>query len=233
MPRHIIHLIFLIALFASCSAITFCQPKLKVIGGFNPDYGTIYSNQPMKKEIILKNVGTDTLTIGAPSSSCGCTVAKMNDGNIPPDSTGKLFISFDPSRFSGSVTKGISFETNDPNQAHVHIDFTVRVSKAYEISADYLSFPNAAVDSVWEEEYTLKNVTEKPMKILSLLSTSYILTAEIDKKVIEPKDYATIRCRVRPTTKGIFKGNINIDTDCPDIPHISTRFFGFAKAKAK
>jgi hypothetical protein len=244
MPHRNARLLVLIAFFALSTVIAFCQPKLRVIGGFKFDYGTVYSNRTLKKEIMLKNDGTDTLIITSPSSSCGCTVAMISESqsHIPPDSTGRMSVSFDPSRFSGSVTKGISFETNDPKQAHAHIDFTVKVSKAIEISAEYLPFPDAKVDSVSEAEYILKNVTDKPMKILSILaksnadtveSKSCIVTAEIDKKVIEPNDFATIKFSLRPTKKGISKGNIVIDTDSPDVPRISTRFFSLAKAKTQ
>jgi hypothetical protein len=235
MQRHSNRLLLLFVFLAFGALIAVSQPKLVIVGGLNFDYGTVYSNQLLKKQITLKNEGTDTLIVSDVSSSCGCTVALISpEGtHIPPDSTSWISVSFDPSRFSGPVTKGISFDSNDPKHAHSHIEFTVNVSKAIEISNDVLTFPNVLVDSLYEDQYTVKNVTNKPMKILSIVSTTFVATAEIDKKVIEPNDYATVKCRVRPTSKGVFKGNINIDTNCPDMPHISTRIFGLAKAKAQ
>ncbi|MFI5251577.1 MAG: DUF1573 domain-containing protein [Bacteroidota bacterium] len=230
-PRYIAFLVVLGAIVFLQPSGLIGQPKLKIIDGTKIDYGTIFSNEIMKREIKIKNEGTDTLTVTSVSSSCGCTVALVSNDHIPPQGSGKISVSFDPERFSGKVSKGISFETNDPKQHHAHIDFTVNISKIIELSNDYITFPNSRVDSIVQTDYTLKNLTDRPIKILSILSTSYLLSAESDKKVINPNEIATITCILRPRERGVIKGNIKIDTDNPNIAHISTRFFALVKPK--
>ena len=208
------------------------QPKMKIVEGTKLDYGTIYSNELMRHELTVKNEGKDTLSVSDISSSCGCTVAMVSKNHIPPKGEGKISISFDPSRFSGTVSKAISFETNDPANPHGHVEFTVNVSKVIEVSEDYITFPGAVVDSTTEVVYGLKNVTDRPIRILSILSTSPIVSAESDTKIIAPQQAAKITASLRSSEKGIFKGNIKIDTDNPNVAHISTRFFALVKSKA-
>jgi len=208
------------------------QPKIVVAEGLKPDFGEIFSSAVIKRSLTLLNKGKDTLQISAVSASCGCTSVSSTD-RIAPGDTGRLNITFNPHGANGKVTKGVSFDTNDPLNKHIHVNFMVEIVKVVDVDPDYLTFPSAQIDSPSTSEVTLKNIGTDSIHIFRILSTSENLKGVSNKMAIAPDDEATVTCTFTPKEHGVFRGNLSIKIDSRKLPVIDVRVFGFAKAANK
>ncbi len=213
------------------SATAFSQPKMKIPTGDKFTFGDIVMTSKVEKSITIKNLGKDTLIISDIGATCGCTAAMMSNNRIAPRESGMLNVTFDASRFSGLVEKGVNFHTNDPKNQVVSLKFTANVVRVIELDPEYLMFSHGVVDSPMTVEVTIKNISEKPIKILSVKSASGIITTNLSTKVIEPNQEAQLECTLTPKTAGTTKGYIELKTDNPKLRSHNIRFFAFAKSK--
>jgi hypothetical protein len=219
-----------VVLLASVGA--FAQPKIFIPEGLKPDFGEVYTSAIVKRSMTLINRGKDTLTISGESASCGCTSVSSTHSIAPGDS-GSLLITFNPKTQNGRVTKSVSFETNDPKNSHVHIDFAINVAKVVEVDPEYVTFPNTYVDSAVSGQFTLKNLSAVPIHIFRILSSSDMLTAVADTTVLAPQQKIAVTCTLTPKSKGIFKGNLTVKIDSRKLPAVELRVFGLVKEPRK
>ena len=115
------------------SVAALSQPKMKIPIGNSFTFGDIIMTSKVQKNIAIKNTGKDTLVISDVGATCGCTAAMMSNNRIAPKGSGTLSVTFDASRFSGPIEKGVNFHTNDPKNQVVSIKFTANVLRILEI----------------------------------------------------------------------------------------------------
>lgn len=72
--------LFVILSFISCTK----KIPLLELSSSKIDLGTVALNDTIKKAVYIKNIGTDDLKILQLESSCGCTVATLQDSVISP-----------------------------------------------------------------------------------------------------------------------------------------------------
>ena len=101
----------------------------------------------------IKNAGTKDLEIANIATSCMCTKAYLKQGDnksegfgmkgmsassswkgiIKPEETAEIIVDFDPTYHGpqgiGSITRMVSFETNDPDNPYVEVSFEGEVVK--------------------------------------------------------------------------------------------------------
>ena len=209
---------FLSILILTISSRMFSQPKFSIVGGNSFDFGTLYHGKA-KKMLVIKNDGTETLTLSNISSSCGCTGALASSDKIAPGDSGKLEITFDTHKVKGGATKAVSMETNDPKNQKVRITFTANVIAILDLLPEYLYFQGKEGGSL-SDEVTLKNTGSNPITILSATPSTDNITATIKESQLNPGRETTLTCVFTPKGKGVVKGNIILKTDNPNLPEI-------------
>jgi hypothetical protein len=217
----------LILLMMMAAGVVFTQPKLVIEGGKKFDLGDLYTSQPAKHVVTLRNAGTDTLLVYEVSATCGCTGTMMSNDHIPPGGTGALAISFDPSKFSGKVEKGLSFRTNDTSAARNHLTFTANIVKVLTVEPDYVVFSRLYSDSTSTQEIVIDNDTDGPVRILSISVMPENLTVVASDTKIESGNEIKLTCTFKGGKPGTHKGTIEIRTDHPRVPVLDVRFFAF------
>lgn len=209
-----------------------CQPKVTVVGGTKFSFGDIYTASKVQKVLPIRNDGTDTLDISDVKASCGCTAALISQNHIAPHKSGSLSISFDAARFSGWVEKTVSFHSNDPTHPSMSVAFTANIVRVLELDPQYIIFKHAVVDSETTQELSIKNISPKTIRIVSVTTSSDVLSTRLSKRTIAPNEETTVSCTLHPKEAGLFNGNITIKTDHRQLPEYSLRFFAFIKATA-
>jgi hypothetical protein len=81
------------------------------------DMGLIQAGEIIDVAIRLKNVGTDTLRIYDVKTTCGCTMAIVEKGSIPPDDSTHLKIVFNSTTRMGQQDGTITIISNDARYA--------------------------------------------------------------------------------------------------------------------
>lgn len=222
-------IILINVLFALSLSILHSQPKLHVVGGTRLDFGNILTGATVKRLVTLKNEGNEELTIKNVSAACGCTGTLLSNDRIAPGDSGILEITFDARKFSGLVTKAVTFHTNDPQQKDVRIVFSATINKIIEVEPEYLYFGSIGIDSVARRELKLKNVSTDTIQIINIKSDPPIVHTSVTTKVILPGETLSVQCEFQPQKAGTQKGDFIITTDHPNLPTISLRFYGHGR----
>lgn len=136
------------------------------------DAGAVVRGEVATFTFVLKNTGTENLTIVNVKPSCGCTVATF-DKAIAPGATGKVTAQLKTENFRGAVEKIITVTSNDPTNENM----TLRLKANVVGSAQILPRPGLALPGGQDWEYTgkliiRKDETEKGELALTDLTTS-------------------------------------------------------------
>lgn len=82
------------------------------------------------KSVAVSNTGNKPLKINRLSTSCGCTIAKMDLTDLAPNTTRSLDITFDPMAHPdqfGPVTRVVYLQTSDSKNPEIEINVTGNV----------------------------------------------------------------------------------------------------------
>ena len=90
------------------------------------DFGDVYPEKGLvSTTFTVENVGGEILKINKLSTSCGCTVAKMDLSDMPASSKREMVVTFDPNAHadqSGEIVREIYLKTSDPENPEVAIE---------------------------------------------------------------------------------------------------------------
>lgn len=104
------------------------------------DFGKVPPTEVQRHDFVVTNSGTETLVISNVSPGCGCTTAGDWDREIAPGKTGKIPVEFNPSNFSGAVTKTIVVSTNDGARPTHMLEIKATVWRPFELQPSFANF---------------------------------------------------------------------------------------------
>jgi len=109
-----------ITLFPGCEKPQIQAPKAPKIDVSEEswDFGTVKIGSDVKHTIIVKNTGSDTLTLYAYPSCPACMYLDLEKYNLPPKSETKLHIIKIVETQAGPYESFIIIDSNDPTQQH-------------------------------------------------------------------------------------------------------------------
>jgi hypothetical protein len=90
------------------------------------DLGVLEHYQQETRNVVISNIGDDVLRIDRIESTCGCTVAELENDVLEPGEQTTLTVTFDSQKFEGPQAKSIVIFSNDPASPELE----------YEILAD-------------------------------------------------------------------------------------------------
>jgi len=77
------------------------------------DFGKAKQDLKLEKEFVIKNMGSEVLSIGRISTSCGCTVAEPGAREIKPGQSTTMKVTLETRRYSGPIERTIAISSND------------------------------------------------------------------------------------------------------------------------
>lgn len=107
-------IVALITLFFGCGESQIRAPKID-ISEESWDFGTVKIGSDVKHTIIIKNTGSDILTLYAYPSCPACMYLELEKYSIPPKSETKLHIKVVETQ-AGPYEGSITVDSNDPAQ---------------------------------------------------------------------------------------------------------------------
>ncbi|HBJ76643.1 MAG TPA: hypothetical protein DDY68_02015 [Porphyromonadaceae bacterium] len=108
----IIVIVFLCFPYAECQNIAFEETEYN-FKTFNEDEGEV------SHTFTFKNTGEKTLILYDVVVSCGCTTPEWNQQPVPPNGTGTIKVTYNPTRRIGVFTKSIRVKSNALNGTQV------------------------------------------------------------------------------------------------------------------
>jgi Protein of unknown function (DUF1573)/HYDIN/CFA65/VesB-like, Ig-like domain len=147
----------LLLVLAIATTQVLAQPKLEVIGGVKLDLGEIIRGTVVKREVTIKNGGTEALSIESVRPSCGCTGTLVTSDTIAPGKTGTIVITFNSKNFNGPIAKSITITSNSANEPRSVVEFTGVVKEEVSVNPAQFWFRNAEVGMKSSAMITVEN----------------------------------------------------------------------------
>jgi hypothetical protein len=125
--------VVLLAAGVACEAWGGAQtgPRLE-LGQRDWDFGQIWTGDPCRTEVQLKNVGDATLKILDINSSCGCTAAEPSKRELAPGETDTMVVTYDTSKNAKIVRHTVTIVTNDPVEPKIRFELHGEVWNAFD-----------------------------------------------------------------------------------------------------
>jgi hypothetical protein len=77
------------------------------------DFGPARQDQKLVYDFVVKNTGTEDLTLLRIATSCGCTAALPAERLVPPGGSTTLQVTLETRKYKGVVERSISVASND------------------------------------------------------------------------------------------------------------------------
>jgi hypothetical protein len=77
------------------------------------DFGTARQEQKLVYDFVVKNTGTEDLTLLRIATSCGCTAALPAERLVPPGGSTTLQVTLETRKYKGVLERSISVASND------------------------------------------------------------------------------------------------------------------------
>lgn len=207
------------------------QPKIHIMEGTKLDFGQIASGSSLKRDVTIKNVGTDTLIINDVVASCGCTATLVDKKILPPNQTSKITITFNSKNFKHEVTKTVTIKSNDPVNSQLAVQFKVKILDILVADPNFIWFSNVIVDSTYTRTITIANESKVPIKILSAKDPANNVQVNVKQTSLPPGEKTQIVATLHPQKEGPLQGSIDIVTDHPQAQKLEVRYLGNTKGK--
>jgi len=214
------------------TGIGFAQPKIELVTGNTIDMGSVYGGEIVEKIAVIRNAGTDTLTITNVKAQCGCTATLLSEKVLAPNDSGKLSISFNTKGQNGHRSKQVYVSSNDPANPKVTITFSADVMSVLDIMPKVVAFNNSKVDSTYTQTVTIKNPSAtEAVNILSVTSDLPLIKTSLMKNKLAPGEETQLQVSIAPTKSGTMNGKIAIKTDHKKQPEFDLGVFAFVSKK--
>jgi Protein of unknown function (DUF1573) len=92
------------------------------------DFGPVRQDQKLVFDFVVKNTGTEDLTLLRIATSCGCTAALPAERLVPPGGSTTLQVTLETRKYKGVLERSVSVASNDRKRVA-----TVRVKAFVEV----------------------------------------------------------------------------------------------------
>ena len=188
----------LFSLFFGIVSAVFAQPKLEVEQGLKFDLGKIDRGVVAKKELTIKNAGTEKLVLGNVEVSCGCTGTVVSNKELLPGDTTSLLITFNSKNFNGPVHKTVTVNSNSVEAPRTLIEFTATVVEDLAFSPMQFYFKDAQVGTTSTATIIVKNESTKDLMITGYHTQLQDFSIKYPPKTIAPGDTMAITAEFTP-----------------------------------
>ncbi len=101
-------------------------PVIKLEKNYH-NFGDVIEGEKPSVDFFVENTGQSDLVINSIKSTCDCLKAEISGKNIKPGKKENLKIVFDTSNRTGTMTRNISVESNDPKYPNKSVTIFVNI----------------------------------------------------------------------------------------------------------
>jgi hypothetical protein len=215
--------VFIVTILSTSPA--FAAPRI-VVEQPSFDFGTIAQGKKVDHVFIIKNSGDAPLTIGHVSTSCGCTVAEVSSRSISPGKSSEIKASFNSANFTGTISKTIYVNTNDPKKPAYNLTMKGNIFERIEVTPKQLNLGEIKAGARKEIMIKIGNKDSKPLKIISAKTAMPQVVAKIARKTLKAGEIGAIAVSITPRAEDRFlAGYLTIVTNSSEKPEITVPIY--------
>lgn len=189
------------------------------------DFGRVGPQAHLEQRLDFENTGTATLQVRGIQTSCSCVRPEVRSLEIAPGARASLRVEFITGAPSGPFTESLTFETNDPDQAKVTVEWKGTVFRRIEAAPDFVVM-EVTPDSWTNETATVRilNHAEAPIRLSDPVGANPAFAARLS--TVKPGwEYALEMRPVRALPNGNHYGRFTLRTDSTEVPQVEVTAF--------
>lgn len=150
-----------------CASGVFANPRAEVPRPVY-DFGEMNQGERIDVKFVIRNTGTQPLTIGNISTTCGCTVASVASRTVAPGKSTELTSVFESGVFRGPQTKNIIVQTNDPEKRQLTLQIKGVVKPSVETFPTSINFGTLKQGKTFNRTIVMRPADPKTFRILEV-----------------------------------------------------------------
>ena len=142
------------------------------------DFGSISDAGPYTAKFDFRNAGGGTLVIGKITTSCGCTVAKLDQREYGPGESGTLQVVFDPTNRKGGFIKYVFVNSNSFRSNFTKLAVSADITPLLRFDSIFLRL--GAMELGEQHERSFSGYYQDPdLKITSITCDNPLVTSSV------------------------------------------------------
>ncbi len=194
------------------------------------DFGESWTGGTLDHVFQIKNEGDQVLKLLSVKPSCGCTVAKGYDKEIPPGGTGKIPVSLNTKKVRNKFTKNITVNSNDPATASLRLQITGIVKSYVDVAPRTIALGHIKEGDQATKSCKLLNNTDGMIELKLEQAKSGPFTAELVERV-PGKEFQLKVTAAPPFKPKLNNGKFIITTNVPKQPRIEVPVTAYVPAR--
>jgi hypothetical protein len=217
----------LLAMLIICEGVAFGSPKA-VPYETRYNAGGVSQGTMIQHDFVIKNTGSETLTLKAQDCGCGGVKAKT-PGSIKPGKSDMIKVSIPTINLQGNYKREIKIETNDPDNKEIVLKITANINETLSITPKYINFGKGMAGSKLSKELMITNTGKDKITILGVRvypPGAGSISPVMGKTILKPNEKKRLELNLNPRNKpGYFQGQVIIITDIKNLEEKKV-FFG-------
>lgn len=183
-------------------------PKLEINSNINA--GKFLQGKEVVYNIPFKNSGDAELKIFGLGTACGCSTALLSGDTFKPGDSGSIQFKFN-GQSVGSVTKTLSFSTNEPeNSTHI-IQINMVMVNPINFTPQSIITEGKVGDEI-KQTGSVQNTLDKTIEILEVSSNTPVIKISSDKKILSAGETSNLEISIKLFEETTINATIFIKT---------------------
>jgi len=204
-------------------------PPEVVVDDVTYEFGIMDGTTTGTHDFIFKNVGKGTLKLTKGHTTCRCTMANLEQDEVPPGQSTKVHLEFKGKGFNGPYKQTATVLTNDPKRKQVELTVSGKIIPILRAVPEEIVFNSVMAGEPATSSADLFDYVETPLRIVAHEYTDKNTAGLFDLKwsplkpeVLAKESGAKSGAQLLVTLKsglpvGTFKQTIRLKTNLPGI----------------
>lgn len=184
-------------------------------------FGDLANNQVVNETFLLRNEGDEPLVIESSKTTCGCTIARIDEKTVAPGSEVAIDVALDLNGKKGKQNASVILTTNDPARKTVTLTLQGSAIAFFEIVPDRVMFGQVIDNAKDVKTFQITGKDSEAFKILGVETTGEFFTVTHEAANPEGSSHKFSVELKPPLRRGFLNGVARIKTSSSKFPLIT------------
>lgn len=161
--------------------------KIDVVGGTELDFGTMRLGTRRSHSFVFRNIGESPVDVVYKSSSCKCTVGKLDSKTLNPGEQTQVDLEWLAEGVFNDFAQTATIGTNAPDQDEIKLTIKGKISQAYGFEPSTIDFRDFLASDEHEMKGRLYSFEDGIIQLTSVSWSDALIASKIECEIEEPK----------------------------------------------